>query len=307
MRDSILSARYFQDEKAAYDFVEARLWPNGPVCPHCGEKVHTGKLNGKSYRVGLHKCYACRKPFTVKIGTIFEDSHLRMHQWLQAIYLMASSKKGISSNQLQRTLDVTIKTAWFVSHRIREAMREGVLFPFGSGGGIVEVDETFIGKEEDKPKKRSFFHKQKVLSLLDRERRETRSMVIDNVTSAEIFPILNENIAREARIMTDDASQYTSLRIYFRKHEKVNHRRGEYVNPLNKVVHVKTIESYFSLFKRGMRGIYQHCKKQHLHRYLAEFDFRYNNRIAKGVDDVSRADALLKGVVGKRLTYQTTH
>jgi transposase-like protein len=230
-----------------------------------------------------------------------------MKHWLQAIYLMAASKKGMSANQLHRTLGVTLKTAWFIGHRIREAMRQGALTPFGSHGGIVEVDETFIGREEGKAKKRSFHHKQKVLSLLDRENREARSMVIDNVTSAEIFPILEENIAREARIMTDDGTHYTSLGIYFRRHELVKHRNREYVSPLNRAVHVNTLEGYFSIFKRGMKGIYQHCKKQHLHRYLAEFDFRYNHRIAKGVNDVSRADALLKGATGKRLTYRTTH
>ena len=190
MRESILSAPYFRDEQAAYDFVESRLWPHGPVCPHCGEKLRTGKLKGKSYRAGLHKCYACRKPFTVKIGTIFEDGRVPMRHWLQAIYLIASSKKGISSNQLHRTLDVTLKTAWFMSHRIREAMREGAFTPFGSGGGIVEVDETFIGREEDKAVRRGYHHKQKVLSLLDRENRAARSMVVDTLTQAELFPIL---------------------------------------------------------------------------------------------------------------------
>jgi hypothetical protein len=155
-----------------------------------------------------------------------------------------------------------------MGHRIREAMREGALAPMGSGGGIVEVDETFIGREEGKPKKRAFFHKQKVLSLVDRENREARSMVIDNVTSAEIFPILEKNIAREARIMTDDGTQYTALKIFFRRHETVKHRQGEYVSPLNRALHTNTVEGYFSIFKRGMKGIYQHCKKQHLHRYL---------------------------------------
>ena len=194
-----------------------------------------------------------------------------------------------------------------MGHRIREAMREGELVPFGSHGGVVEVDETFIGKEEGVSVWRGPTHKQKVLSLLDRDHGKTRSMVIDTVTAAELVPILRENIAKEARVITDDAGQYRNLKREFARHDTISHSQNEYVSKTDPAIHTNTIEGYFSIFKRGMKGVYQHCKKQHLHRYLAEFDFRYNKRIAKGVNDTERADKVLQGVVGKRLTYETTH
>lgn len=175
--------------------MESRIWPDGPVCPKCGSKDRIGKLQGTSTRIGTYKCYVCRKPFTVKMGTIFEDSHVPMRLWLQAIYLMSASKKGISSHQLHRTLDVTLKTAWFMGHRIREAMREGELAPFGSNGGAVEVDETFLWNEKDMPKRRGYAHKRKILSLVDRESGEARSIVIDDLSAKAVVPILKENIA----------------------------------------------------------------------------------------------------------------
>jgi transposase-like protein len=307
MNKSLISAPHFHNKEAAYAFVEARIWPDGPVCPKCGSKERISKMGGKSTRMGTYKCYVCRKPFTVKMGTIFEDSHVPMHLWLQAIYLMSASKKGISSHQLHRTLGVTLKTAWFMGHRIREAMREGDLAPFGSNGGTVEVDETFIGNETNVPKRRGYAHKRKVLSLVDRESGEARSMVIDSLKAETIVPILKENIAHEARVMTDDAGQYRFLDEHFSEHGFVQHSQGEYVSLADPSIHTNTVEGFFSIFKRGMKGVYQHCKKSHLHRYLAEFDFRYSKRIARGIDDTERADKLLCGVVGKRLTYQTTH
>jgi len=306
MSKSIFSAPEFLNEEAAYAFVEARLWPKGPVCPHCGSRERTGKMNGKSTRIGTYKCYVCRKHFTVKIGTIFEDSHIPMRLWLQAMYLICSSKKGFSANQLHRTLGVTLKTAWFLGHRIREAMRNGDLAPFGSNGGTVEVDETFIGQEEGVPKRRGYAHKRKVLSLLDRESGQSRSIMVDSLKAETVVPILKENIAKEAKVMTDDAGQYTYLNEHFSEHGTVQHSQGEYVSLADPNIHTNTVEGFFSIFKRGMKGIYQHCQKQHLHRYLAEFDFRYNNRSALGFEDPERAENLLKGVVGKRLTYQTT-
>lgn len=303
---SALSAPHFHDEIAAYAYVEARLWPKGAVCPHCGGMEKVGKLKGKTTRPGLWKCYQCRKPFTVKIGTIFEDSKVPMRLWLQAMYLIAGSKKGISSNQLHRILGVTLKTAWFMSHRIREAMRTGDFTAFGSGGGAVEVDETFIGQDPDaKPagKKANYNQMNKVLALVDRETGRVRSMVVDTLKATEIAPILHENIAREARLMTDEARVYHRIGKGFAEHNVVAHGRDEYVRG---DIFTNTIEGYFSIFKRGMKGVYQHCQKKHLHRYLAEFDFRYSNRVALGYNDTDRADALLKGVIGKRLTYQTT-
>lgn len=301
-----LSAKHFHDEEAAYSYVEARLWPHGPVCPRCGGLDRIGKMGGKSTRIGAYKCYECRKPFTVKIGTIFESSHVPMNVWLQAMYLIAGSKKGISSNQLHRILGVTLKTAWFMSHRIREAMRTDGFEQFGSGGGIVEADETFIGREPDVPVGRGYKHKMKVLSLLDRNTGRKRSMVIDGVTIADVTPVLRANIAKEADLMTDDAGQYRFMYRHFASHNTTPHMKGVYVDHLNPQIHTNTIEGSFSIFKRGMRGIYQHCAKKHLHRYLAEFDFRYSNRAANGFNDTERADAILSGVVGKRLTYETT-
>jgi len=299
---------HFHNEEAAYAFVEARIWPEGPVCPHCGCVARISKMQGKSTRVGTYKCYQCRKPFTVKIGTIFESSHVKMHLWLQAMYLIAGSKKGISSNQLHRILGVTLKTAWFMSHRIREAMREGELAPFGSGGGSVEVDETYIGREPGVEKaKGGVAHKMKVLSLVDRNSGRARSMVVDDTTAATVAPLVEANIVAEARLLTDQSKIYKQVGSKFAEHGIVNHQIGEYVSFTNPTVHTNTIEGYFSIFKRGMKGIYQHCSKKHLHRYLAEFDFRYSNRAKLGVTDTERADRMLLGAVGKRLTYQTTH
>ncbi|TNE63230.1 MAG: IS1595 family transposase [Alphaproteobacteria bacterium] len=303
---SILSRPEFHDEQAAYDYVEARIWPHGATCPKCGERERVGKMGGKSTRIGAYKCYKCRKPFTVKVGTIFESSHVKMNLWLQAIYLMCASKKGISSNQLHRTLGVTLKTAWFMSHRIREAMRDDTLAGFGAGGGVVEVDETFIGvdrtvKPKHEKKGRGYAHKHKVLSLVDRTTGRAKSMVVDDLKTATLLPILLENIAKEAVIYTDEAGQYKHLHRSFAAHDFVRHGVGEYGRG---EIHTNTIEGYFSIFKRGMKGVYQHCAKKHLHRYAAEFEFRYNNRIALGADDRVRADLALISAAGKRLTYQ---
>jgi transposase-like protein len=312
MSASILSAPYFHNEESAYEFVQSRLWPNNKaVCPFCGGQDRTGKLSGKSTRIGVHKCYDCRKPFTVKVGTIFESSHIPLRLWLQAIFLIASSKKGISSNQLHRTLGVTLKSAWFMSHRVREAMKDGGLAVFGTGGGIVEVDETFIGHDKTiKPKGvkkgRGFHHKNKILALVDRNTKKARSMVVDDVKASTLAPLVRANVAPEAHLMTDDAKYYEKVGKEFVSHGYTRHMKGEYVSRENPMIHTNTIEGYFSVFKRGMRGTYQHCAHHHLHRYLAEFDFRYNNRIRLGIDDKQRAENLLQGVVGKRLTYQTT-
>ena len=268
------------------------------------------KMKGKSTRIGFYKCYACRKKVNVKIGTIFEASHVPLHLWLQAFYLMAGSKKGVSANQLHRTLKVTLKTGWFIGHRIREAMRAGTLSPpmGGAGGsGVVEVDETFIGRKKGVPLRRGVSHKHAVLSLVERGG-EVRSVHVPNIKTKTVVPIVNANVAREARIMTDDAMQYDGKLDHFKEHEVVNHSAEEYVRYRKRLpaVHTNTVESYFSVFKRGMRGIYQHCAEKHLHRYLAEFDFRYNARVALGVNDEQRAVKMVKGVRGKRLTYKAT-
>lgn len=305
--ESILNAPYFHNEEEAYAFVEARIWPRGPVCPHCGGVERNSKMNGKSTRIGTYKCYDCRKPFTVKIGTIFEASHIPLRLWLQAIFLIASSKKGISSNQLHRTLGITLKSAWFMSHRIREAMKESGVEPFGGNGNVVEVDETFLGRDKRKAHvRRGPPRMNKVLSLIDRRTGKARSIVIDDLKMKTIMPLLQANIDPATRVMTDDARGYQQVWQHFREHGFTRHTEGEYVAREDRTIHTNTVEGFFSIFKRGMKGVYQHCATHHLNRYLAEFDFRYSNRKAVGIEDAQRAEILLRGVKGKRLTYQTT-
>jgi transposase-like protein len=315
---SVISDLHFHDERAAYAYVEARLWPNGPVCPHCGnaDPARISKLAGKSTRIGVHWCNECRKPFTVKVGTVFEASHVQLRLWLQAIHLLCSSKKGISSNQLHRILGVTLKTAWFMSHRIREAI--GNLPSLGGPGEIVEIDETVIGKTEGAPKEiiggRSGFRN--VAFTLVQRGGSARTFHVDGVTMATLLPIIRANIHAKSTVMTDEHASYQHLGQEFGRHASVNHTQDEYVRytqavmfPSGKpyVIHTNTVEGYFSIFKRGMKGVYQHCKEKHLRRYLAEFDFRYSNRVRLGIDDTARADRALKGAVGKRLTYRTAN
>jgi transposase-like protein len=310
---SVLSDKHFHDEAAAYRFVEARVWPDGPICPHCGGVERIGKMGGRSTRIGTYKCYQCRKPFTVKVGTIFESSHVPLHMWLQAIFLMASSKKGISSNQLHRTLGVTLKTAWFLSHRIREAMRSGGLDPLGGVGKVVEADETYFGERENfmpssqrrgrpyKRSKRGVGDKRAVLGLVEHGG-EARTFHVDRATKAAVTKIVTDNVERETYLHTDESRLYGDADQLFAEHHTVKHSVGEYVRGS---AHTNTVEGVFSVFKRGMVGVYQHCSEKHLHRYLAEFDFRYNARQALGVNDAARAERALRGVVGKRLTYRT--
>jgi transposase-like protein len=324
MAQSVLSAKVMQSEAAAIAWVESRVWPEGPVCPHCGGTDRIGKMGGKATRIGLWKCYQCRKQFTVKVGTVFEDSHVPMNLWLQAMYLLCSSKKGISSNQLSRTLGVTIKTAWFMSHRIREAMRTTGMAPMGGEGEVVEIDETYIGRLEGQPKRgrgAGSTHKNTILTLVERGG-SARSFHVDGATIAQIAPIIRENIKRESRLMTDEANIYPEVGEDFASHDTVNHSEKQYVRYWNEVTDKKrpdgnavvetttittnTVEGYYSIFKRGMKGIYQHCSEKHLHRYLSEFDFRYSNRVRQGVDDVERTARAVQGAVGKRLTYRTT-
>jgi transposase-like protein len=303
---SVLNKPYFQDEAAAFTKLESIVWPNGPTCPKCGAVDRIGSLDGvkdKKGRVrpGLKKCYHCRSQFTVRVGTVFESSHIPLHKWLQAAYLMAASKKGISAHQLHRTLEIAYKSAWFMAHRLREAMASGDLSPFGSTGGAVEVDETFIGRKKGKPVRHGYEHKHKVLSLVDRQTGRARSMVMDELTTKSVAPIVRANVAREARLMTDEAKHYIKVGREYADHQRVYHSTGEYGRG---DAHTNTIEGFFSIFKRGMKGVYQHCGEQHLHRYLAEFDFRYTNRIALGTDDAMRTETALRGIVGKRLKYR---
>ncbi len=306
MAKSLLSEPHFHSEAAAFEYVEARLWPAGPVCHHCGERERIGRLQGKSTRPGLFKCYRCRKPFTVRMGTIFESSHLPLRLWLQIIHLMCASKKGISTRQIQRMLRCSMKTAWFLGHRIRAAMDEkpGVFFsPIGGEGKTVEGDETYIGRKAGSRAFEEPAPKQSVMSLVERGG-AVRSFHVPNVTAKMLHPLIAKHAHRDSRFMTDESGVYAGLGWNFKSHQTVMHTAKEYVRG---EVYTNTIEGYFSILKRGIYGVYQHVSEAHLHRYLNEFDFRYSNREKLGVNDVARADLALEGVKGKRLTYETTH
>jgi transposase-like protein len=300
----------FNDEAAAFAYVESKLWPHGPVCPHCGnaDSKRIRKMEGKATRLGLYNCNECKGQFTVRQGTIFESSHLELRLWLQVIHLMCASKKGVSTRQIQRMLSCSMKTAWFLTHRIREAMRDGSLAPMGGEGTPVEVDETFFGNKKGVEIKRGYGHKNAILTLVER-RGAARSFHVESTKKEDLAPIVRANIAREAHIMTDEGAQYTQVGQEFAGHGKVDHSREEYAyhdRASGLLITTNTVEGYYSIFKRGMIGVYPHCGEQHLHRYLAEFDFRYSYRIKTGYDDAARADRALLGVKGKRLTYETT-
>ncbi|HEV2336434.1 MAG TPA: IS1595 family transposase [Stellaceae bacterium] len=285
------------NEAAAIQYVEARFWPDGPLCPHCGTIGEATRLKGKSTRTGLWKCRACRKPFSVRMRSIFESSHVPLHIWLQAIHLICSSKKGISTRQLQRTLGGSMKTAWFLGHRIRLAMDgSSGSGPIGGSGKTVEADETFLSKS---PKTRRIVGERaniQVLSLVERGG-PLRSVFLDHNT---VRSALWRHLDRDSPLVTDGSVVY---RGFVRDHESVDHSKEEWAHG---DVHTNTLEGFFSVFKRGLIGIYQHVEEQHLPRYLAEFDFRFNNRSKLGIDDAQRADRALAGAKGKRLTYETT-
>lgn len=310
---SVLSESRLHDEAAAFRHLESILWADGITCPHCGvvdgrvyelkgvrTKPSAKHPNGVE-RFGLRKCGECRKQFTVKVGTCFEHARIPLHKMLQAVSLMMASKKGISSHQLGRILEIQYNSAWFLAHRIRLAMENGELANFGSAGGIVEVDETFIGRLPDRNLKQGTGHKMKVLSMVDRDTGHARSQVIESLQAQDIVPPIMQNLSPRARLMTDEARHYGGLGKRFADHQTVNHKNLEFARG---EFHTNTVEGFFSVFKRGMKGVYQHCQKKHLHRYLAEFDFRYTYRVKNGYDDRARAVEGLRGISGKRLTYK---
>jgi transposase-like protein len=297
---AVLEALHFHNEEAAFAYVEAIMWPKGPVCPHCGatsEKI--GRLQGKTTRPGLRKCYACRKPFTVRIGTIFEDSHAPLRYWLQAIHLICASKKGISTRQLQRMLGCSMKTAWFMGHRIRFAMApaEGTP-PVGGAGKTVEADETWITKSPKTRRKAGERSTTQIVSLVERGGVQ-RSVYVDE---RSVRSVVRKNLHPDSRLVTDSAQHYKRF-MPVGQHEAVDHSKGEYVRG---DVHTNSLEGFFSILKRGLIGTYQRVSEDHLHRYLAEFDFRMNTREKLGIDDTLRAAVALKAGKGKRLTYRTT-
>ena len=300
--------RIYTDETAARKHLEAIRWPDGPYCPHCGQLDTIKALPAKgAMGPGWYHCRDCRKKFTVRVGTLYERSHVPLHVWLYATHLLCSSKKGISAHQLHRMLGVTYKTAWFMAHRIREGMRELKPGPLGGTGKYVEADETVIGgKERNKHKsKRNPRHigmvgKEIAFSLVERGGK-VHSHHVPNVNAKTLRPIIVAQVDRKSILMTDDAGQYRIIGPEFAGYDTVNHGAGEYVRG---DAHTNTIEGYFSLLKRGITGVYHHVSQQHLKRYLAEFDFRYNERSALGVDDAERTLKALQGIEGKRLMYR---
>jgi transposase-like protein len=298
----------YTDENAAREHLEGLQWPDGPTCPHCGSVENITKLAGKSTRPGVYKCNACRKPFSVTVGTLFERSHIPLTKWLLATDLMVASKKGMSAHQLHRMLGITYKTSWFMCHRIREAMRELNPGPLGGEGKTVEADETYIGgKEKNKHRRKRTsgvggVGKESVFALVERGG-SVRSQHVPEVNAKTLRPILMAHVDRKSFLMTDDAGQYRVMGPEFARHESVNHSIEEYVRG---EAHTNTVENYFSILKRGITGTYHHVSQKHLKRYLGEFDFRYNERVALGVNDSQRATKALKGIQGKRLTYRRT-
>jgi len=301
----------FHDEEAAREHLEAIRWPNGPFCPHCGSVSGITRLQGKSHRAGLHQCNACRGHFTVTNGSVMERSHIPLAKWVLGFHLMAASKKGVSAHQLHRMLEVTYKTAWFMAHRIREAMREEHPIPLGGDGKIVEADEAYHGKRET-PRVRNKYaspptkrgkgggaEKRPIVALVERGG-EVRAVHMNHVTGKNLRDFMVRNVSRQSRLHTDESRLYDAIGTEFAKHETVNHGRKEYARG---DVTTNTVEGYFGVFKRGMVGVYQHCGEQHLQRYLNEFSFRWNNRSRLGIEDTQRAVLAIRGAEGKRLTY----
>ena len=302
MANPVLSQDRFHNEEAAFAYVEAELWPNGPTCPHCGnaDGARIGRLTGKTTRPGLRKCYECRKQFTVRIGTIFEDSHLPLRLWLQAIHLLCSSKKGFSTRQLQRILGCGMKTAWHLGHRIRHAMAPGAVGPLGGAGKIVEADETELARSRKTKRPENFTrrtHNPIVMSLVERGG-NIRSQFLDHRSAMNV---VRKHVHPDSTLATDEAQRYKFAPVA--DHQTVDHSKFEWVRG---VAHTNTLEGFFSVLKRGLVGVYQHVDVKHLDRYLAEFDFRQNTRARLGVDDAQRAQIALHGMKGKRLTYRGT-
>jgi len=312
----IFSAPRFHDDTAARAYLEGLRWPDGPICPHCG-------VINRAYPIkpaGTYRCAepACRGNFTVTMNSPMERSHIALHKWVQAFHLLCSSKKGMSSHQLHRTLGITYRSAWFMAHRIRECMRSGGLGPLGGGGKTVEADETYYGPVEKakirtkttsgrpftKSGKAGPVNKRPIIALVERGG-NVRTFHVPVADQATVEKIVTENIARESRLHTDESKLYFNAADTFTAHETVHHTSGEYVRYEDgRTIHTNSAEGYFSIFKRGMRGNYQHCKEKHLHRYLAEFDFRYNHRVRLGYNDGDRAAIAVRNADGKRLTYR---
>ena len=301
MARSVLDLPHYHNEEAAFAYVEKLLWPSGPVCPRCGETKRVKRAGGKSTRPGVVQCAPCRRAFTVTVGTVMEDSKIPLNKWLLAFRLMAGSKKGISAHQLHRSLGVTYKSAWFLAHRIREAMNIEPEGPLGGPDSVVEADETYVGGKQRNRATRTVKPKKAVVALVERDGR-ARSFHVANVTAATLRPLIVTNVHRSAHLMTDESPVYTRVGREFQGHSSVNHSASEYVTT-GGFKHSNTVENFFSIFKRGVIGTYHHLSEAHLGRYTAEFDFRYNTR---KLNDHERSDLALQGITGKRLTYRRT-
>ena len=306
-----LSDPMFNDEDAARAYFERIRWPSGPFCPHCGATENIRKLEGTSHRPGLYQCNSCREHFTVTVGMVMERSHIPLHKWAAAFHLMAASKKGMSANQLGRMLGLSHKSAWFLAHRIREAMTDDRPSPLGGEGKVVEADEAYHGKVETpipsaarkgRPYLKRDLSKQKrpIVALVERGG-EVRAFHMPHVTADNVRDALVRHADRKSRLHTDESNLYPKVGAEFAGHETVKHSAGEYARG---DVTTNSVEGFFGIFKRGMRGVYQHCGEQHFQRYLNEFSFRYNNRIKLGVHDTERAALAVKGAEGKRLLYR---
>lgn len=300
---SNLDQPHFKDDDKAREYLEAIRWPNGPICPHCGAVGDHYRFQGEAHRPGVWKCKDCREQFTVTVGTVFERSKIGLHLWLQAVYLLCSSKKGMSSKQLERTLGVTYKTAWFMAHRLREAMKPTGTGLLGGGGGTIEADETYVMKKHNRRMPDESTSKNAVFTLVERNG-GARSFHVPDVTGRTLKTKLVDNVSRKAQIMTDESPTYKGIKGYFAGHDTVNHSAFEYSRGN---AYTNTVEGFFSIFKRGIYGVYQHVSSHHLERYTTEFDFRYTYREKLGFNDLERMAQALKGIFGKRLTYRRTH
>jgi transposase-like protein len=294
-----LSHPCYHDDEAARIAFESIRWPNGPYCPHCGSIDTVAPLGGESMGPGWYWCNKCREKFTVRVGSVLERSHIAMHKWLIAIRLMTCSKKGMSAHQLHRMLGVTYRSAWFMAHRIRLAMDDGAPSALGGEGKFVEADETYVGGKA-RNRKGKVPKKEAVFSLVERNG-AVRSFHVANVTATMLRPIIVSAASRDSHFRTDESGVYWSVGEEFKTHRTVNHAAEEYVRG---DAHTNTAEGYFSILKRGINGVYHHISEVHLHRYLAEFDFRYSNRAKLGVNDIERANRAIRGTAGRRLRYQ---
>lgn len=311
MSNAIISNPIFHDADKAREWLEARLWKDGPICPKCGTVDEATLMQGKSHRAGLYQCKACREPFTVTVGTLYERSKIPLNKWLAATHLMMASKNGISALEIGRLLGISKKSSWFLCHRIRESLRQTDLAPVGGEGKFVEADETFIGGKEKnrhrsqraKTRLGGSWGKEAVFALVERQG-HVRSHHVTSVSAKTLRPILLAQVKAGTNLVTDDNGQYRHMHKDFPTHQTVNHSAEEYVRG---EYHTNTIEGVFAVLKRGINGTFHHVSEQHLSRYLAEFDFRYNNRSKLGVGDVERFEKSIGGIVGKRLTYRRTY